>query len=184
MNTNTIIQANYSNIQIIQILQFLSPIVPNPRDRLGTLRNSARISTPILKHIGARQKTNAGWNRSAGHSYNTRHKSSYFHATDDSDLSSLDNEPSNNARKKRSRHPAAPAAPTQSVNLIDMEQRLGDPSITTPVLQRSFEDLRSFEDFCPKIHLRLRLRFIFRCRRIFEASKILSRRLRRFFGKI
>ena len=53
-----------------------------------------------------------------------------------------------------------------------------------PVLQRSFKDLRSFEDFCPKIHLRLHLRFIFRCRRIFEASKILGRRLRRFFGKI
>ena len=52
------------------------------------------------------------------------------------------------------------------------------------VLQRSFENLRSFEDFCPKIHLRLHLRFIFRCRRIFEASKILGRRLRRFFGKI
>ena len=56
------------------------------------------------------------------------------------------------------------------------------PSV--PVLQRSFKDLRSFEDFCPKIHLRLHLRFIFRCRRIFEASKILGRRLRRFFGKI
>ena len=43
----------------------------------------------------------------------------------------------------------------------------------TPVLQRSFKDLRSFEDFCPKIHLQ----FIFRCQRIFEASKFLGRRL-------
>ena len=39
---------------------------------------------------------------------------------------------------------------------------------------------RSFKDFCPKIHLQ----FIFRCRRILEASKILGWRLRRFFGKI
>ena len=41
-----------------------------------------------------------------------------------------------------------------------------------------------FEDFCPKIHLRLRLRSISRCWRIFEASKIWSRRFRRFLGKI
>ena len=33
---------------------------------------------------------------------------------------------------------------------------------------------RSFEDFCPKIHLCLHLWFIFRSWRIFEASKILK----------
>ena len=38
----------------------------------------------------------------------------------------------------------------------------------------------SFEDFCPKIYLR----FIFRCQRIFEASKIFGQRLQRFFGKV
>ena len=42
---------------------------------------------------------------------------------------------------------------------------------------------RSFEDFCMKIHLHLHLWFIFTCQRIFEALKILGRRLRRFFGK-
>ena len=31
-------------------------------------------------------------------------------------------------------------------------------------------------DFCPRIHLSLHLWFIFRCQRIFEASKILGRR--------
>ena len=33
---------------------------------------------------------------------------------------------------------------------------------------------RSFEDFCMKIHLHLHLWFIFRCRRIFEASSYFS----------
>ena len=56
-----------------------------------------------------------------------------------------------------------------------METLLSDALALQSVLQRSFKDLRSFEDFCPKIHLRLW--FIFRCRRIFEASKILDRRL-------
>ena len=46
------------------------------------------------------------------------------------------------------------------------------------VLQRSFKDLRS-----SKIHLRLCLRPISKSRRIFEASKILGRRFRRFFQK-
>ena len=46
--------------------------------------------------------------------------------------------------------------------------------VSISVLQRSFEDLRSFKDFCPKIHLCLYLQFIFRCRRIFKASKILG----------
>ena len=53
-----------------------------------------------------------------------------------------------------------------------------------PVLQRVFKDLRSFKDFCPKIHLRFYLQFIFRSQRIFEASKILGWRLWRFFRKI
>ena len=39
------------------------------------------------------------------------------------------------------------------------------------VLQQSFEDLWSFEDFCLKIHHCLHLQFIFRSRRIFQDFK-------------
>ena len=42
---------------------------------------------------------------------------------------------------------------------------------------------QSLKDFGQKIHLCLHLGFIFRCKRIFEASKILGQRLQRFLGK-
>ena len=41
----------------------------------------------------------------------------------------------------------------------------------------------SFKHFYPKIHVRLHFQIIFRCRRIFEALKMLGQRLQRFFGK-
>ena len=43
---------------------------------------------------------------------------------------------------------------------------------------------RSFEDFCMKIHLHLHLWFIFRCRRIFEASYFSTEDYEDFFWKI
>ena len=52
-------------------------------------------------------------------------------------------------------------------------------SVATKLRRSSF-----FEDFWPKIHLRLRLRPISKSWRIFKASKILGQRLQRFFGKI
>ena len=51
-------------------------------------------------------------------------------------------------------------------------------SIATKLRRSSF-----FEDFLPKIHLRLRLRPTSKSRRIFEASKILCRRFRRFYAE-
>ena len=67
---------------------------------------------------------------------------------------------------------------------LNLSLSLRDEIELTPVLQRSFEDLQSFKDSCPKIHLRLHLRFIFRCWRIFEASKIFWENLTIFWTKL